>query len=291
MHVVVPKPVSAFRRDAPASGGNGDEAMGIQGLGFNQAIVDFQKKRGNESIAFLLPFLRPEMALADIGCGPGQITAAFCPQVRSVTGLDIEARVIGIARSVVEKQGIANLHFIEGDMLAMPFDDDSLDVVFFHAVLYHQNPDVLRRTLGEARRVLKPGGLLATRDTDTGGNILYPETEGLLLSLDLWQRWYRHASDDATKFGRRQGVILRAHGFQPIWSGASYVNHSATPEIRQESVADARKSLEHIADGLISKGLATAEEVRSATAAWDAWGREPDAVYLRCRCECVACKP
>ncbi|MCA1440450.1 hypothetical protein I6F07_09535 [Ensifer sp. IC4062] len=36
--------------------------------------------------------------------------------------------------------------------------------------------------------VLRPGGLIATRDADVGGNVIYPQTSGIQLFLDLWQR-------------------------------------------------------------------------------------------------------
>jgi hypothetical protein len=109
------------------------------------------------------------------------------------------------------------------------------------------------------------------------------------MSLDLWTRWYEHA-DDTIRFGRRQGSILRAHGFTPIWSGASFVNHSADAATRRETVADAKRSLEGLRHELIAKGLAKDSEIQQALAAWDEWGSNPDAVYLRCRCECVARK-
>lgn len=160
--------------------------------------------------------------------------------------------------------------------------------MFFHAVLYHQTRETLVRTLAEARRVLKPGGLVATRDADVGGDVLHPEIDGVRLALELWQRWYQHDDTEALRFGRRQGSILRAHGFTPVWAGASYVNHSADAAGRSEAVADARRSLFGLGPQLVGKGLATDDEVRAALAGWEAWGRDPDAVYFRCRCECVA---
>jgi hypothetical protein len=78
----------------------------------------------------------------------------------------------------------------------------------------------------------------------------------LQLSLDLWNRWYQHADAESVRFGRRQGAVLRAHGFTPVWSGASFVNHSADAATRRETVADAKRSLEALRHDLIDKGLA-----------------------------------
>jgi hypothetical protein len=84
--------------------------------------------------------------------------------------------------------------------------------------------------------------------------------------------------------------VLRTHGFTPIWSGASYVNHSADAAARCEAVADAKQSLKDLRRGLIDKGLTEDAEIDGAIAAWETWGSNPDAMYLRCRCECVARK-
>ncbi|MBR1091457.1 class I SAM-dependent methyltransferase [Bradyrhizobium manausense] len=257
----------------------------------DSSITAFQQKRGGEAAAFFAPFLAPGMRLLDIGCGPGTITAALAEIVGTAMGVDIEPNAIAAARQLAAQSGATNLSFVEADMTALPFEDAAFDAVFFHAVLYHQGPAALTRTLAEARRVLKPGGMLGTRDADVGGNVLYPELDGVRLALELWQRWYEHDDPDALRFGRRQSAILRAHGFTPIWGGASYVNHSADSVSRAEAVSDARRSLLGLGPQLVSKSLATADEIETALAGWDAWGCNPDAVYFRCRCECVARRP
>jgi SAM-dependent methyltransferase len=256
----------------------------------NHAILDFQRKRGEDSVAFVLPFLHETMKILDVGCGPGTITAALAKATRSAVGIDISAKAVAAARAMAADARLPNVGFIRGTMTALPFDEARFDAMFFHAVLYHLDAATLAATLSEARRVLKPGGILATRDADIGGNLLHPETPGLLLALYLWARWYEHADAGALRFGRRQGAILRAHGFVPTWSGASFVNHSADERTRRESVTDAAGSLQGMSADLIARGLATREEIAQALTAWEAWGRDPDSVYLRCRCECVARK-
>jgi SAM-dependent methyltransferase len=262
----------------------------MQTLRHDSSVVEFQQRRGGDSAAFFVPFLKADMALLDAGCGPGTITAALAGFVGRAVGVDLEPNAIAAANRLAAGSGPTNLAFVEADITALPFEDGSFDAVFFHAVLYHQGRASLTKILAEARRVLKPGGLLATRDADVGGNILHPQLDGVRLALDLWQRWYEHDDPAALHFGRRQGSVLRAHGFTPVWTGASYVNHSADAASRQEAVADARRSLLGLGPQLIGKGLATDHDIQAALAGWDAWGADPDAVYFRCRCECVARK-
>lgn len=232
----------------------------------DSSIVAFQQKRGGDCAAFLVPFLTSDMILLDVGCGPGTITAALAGIVGRAVGVDIEPKAIAAAHQLAQTTGLTNMAFVEADMAALPFENGTFDAVFFHAVLYHQSEAVLTRTLAEARRVLRRGGFVATRDADVGGNILYPELDGVRLALDLWQRWYEHEDGEALRFGRRQGSILRAHGFTPVWAGASYVNHSADAESRSEAVADARRSLLGLGPQLAGKGLATNDEIEVALA-------------------------
>jgi ubiquinone/menaquinone biosynthesis C-methylase UbiE len=154
----------------------------------NSAIVDFQSKRGASSAAFFLPFLDQNMTLLDIGCGPGTITVALATTVKSAIGIDRDSQAITRANQLSSSQDDAALRFIAADMTSLPFKDGEVDAVFFHAVRYHLAPTDLSRALGEARRVLRPGGLIGVRDSDTGGNILFPESAGLLQSLNLWNR-------------------------------------------------------------------------------------------------------
>jgi ubiquinone/menaquinone biosynthesis C-methylase UbiE len=256
----------------------------------SSTVLDFLGKRGESSAAFFFAFLTPEMTLLDIGCGPGAVTAVLAGRVKRTIGIDIESNAIARARRCAAQAGKTSIEFIEADMTSLPFGDNAFDAVFAHGVLYHLDAVTLTRTLGEARRVLRPGGAIGIRDSDTGGDILHPESEGLLRTLDLWMKWYGHADSDSVRFGRRQSAVLRAHGFTPVWSGASYVNHSADAAARCEAVADAQQSLEDLRRGLTARGLANDDEIDAAIAAWDAWGRDPDGMYLRCRCECVARK-
>ncbi len=265
--------------------------MGVQGLSHNNAIVDFQRKRGLESTRYFLPYLTKDMDLLDIGCGPGSITNILAQNAKSVIGIDIDGETIRSAQAIAERENITNLRFMHASMLALPFEDNSFDAVTFHAVLYHLDQATLDAALREAFRVLKPGGIIGTRDSDVGGDVIYPELPDIILSLNLWQRWYGHSSTDKPRFGRRQGQVLRAHGFEPLWSGASFHNHSPDPETRRQSALDAKANMIGLSDDLVSNGLATQDEIQRAVAAWDEWSSEPDCVYLRCRCECVARKP
>lgn len=92
--------------------------------------------------------------ILDVGCGPGRDSRYFVDQGYVVTGLDLSAELLRIAREAVPEAA-----FVEADMLAMPFDNDSFDGVWASASLLHLTHNDIVIALQEIYRVLVPGGV------------------------------------------------------------------------------------------------------------------------------------
>jgi SAM-dependent methyltransferase len=92
--------------------------------------------------------------LLDVGCGAGRFCRIAADRGARISGFDATTPLVEIAR-----QRIRGADLRVGDMEALPWPDDSFDVVtgfnsfFFAADLVH--------ALGEARRVSRPGGQVA----------------------------------------------------------------------------------------------------------------------------------
>jgi SAM-dependent methyltransferase len=94
-------------------------------------------------------------SVLDVGCGAGVDLARFAKGGAEVTGVDLAASAIDLARANFEQQGLAG-RFEVADGEQLPFPDNSFDFVFAHGVVqYTANP---ARLVEECRRVLKPGG-------------------------------------------------------------------------------------------------------------------------------------
>jgi demethylmenaquinone methyltransferase/2-methoxy-6-polyprenyl-1,4-benzoquinol methylase len=97
--------------------------------------------------------IRPEDAVLDACCGTGDLAIAGARLGGQVTGLDFSERMLERARHKAPE-----LEWVEGDLLALPFDDGSFDAATVGFGV--RNVDDLERALAELRRVLRPGGRL-----------------------------------------------------------------------------------------------------------------------------------
>jgi SAM-dependent methyltransferase len=91
----------------------------------------------------------------DVGCGAGTDLVRFARAGAIVSGVDLSAAAIGLARRNVEQQGLeADLR--EADAAHLPYPDNTFDLVFAHGIVQYA-PDPAG-VIEECRRVLKPGG-------------------------------------------------------------------------------------------------------------------------------------
>ncbi len=105
------------------------------------------------------------MQVLEVGCGSGAITTFVARAVGNkgkVHALDIQPKMLQQLENKLsqpENQDITNIKLIENSAYDLPFDDNSLDLVFMITVL-GEIPDQ-NKALQEIKRVLKPGGILA----------------------------------------------------------------------------------------------------------------------------------
>ena len=90
----------------------------------------------------------------DVGCGAGFLSNDLALRGRDVTGIDVAADALAVARA---HDASGRVRYIEGNALALPFEDGSFEAVCAMDLLEHL--DSPARAIAEASRVLVPGGL------------------------------------------------------------------------------------------------------------------------------------
>ena len=98
--------------------------------------------------------VQPGDRVLDACCGTGDLALAAEREGGVVTGVDFSPRMLERARKKSE-----TVTWVEGDLLALPFGDDSFDAATVGFGV--RNVSDLDAALAELRRVLRPGGRLA----------------------------------------------------------------------------------------------------------------------------------
>lgn len=94
--------------------------------------------------------------LLEIGCGMGYDSLEFLKRGVRVTATDLTPNAVALTRRHFEIEGVQAEDVCTANALNLPYDDDTFDAVWANGVL-HATGDTAR-AIGEARRVLKPGG-------------------------------------------------------------------------------------------------------------------------------------
>jgi ubiquinone/menaquinone biosynthesis C-methylase UbiE len=172
--------------------------------------------------------IRSGHRVLDVGCGTGSLAMlirARCPGAE-VVGIDPDPKALAIARAKAERAG-ETIEWQQGFADALPFEDASFDRVVSSLVFHHLPPEVVRATIPELRRVLKPAGSVWVLDLGHGG------THGL---HGLMARFASHQHGDEDMAGELP-TLMEAAGLRdaevvtssPSILGSMVLTHAQAP--------------------------------------------------------------
>lgn len=216
------------------------------------------RRRADRWAAFLLPHLRPEMRVLDLGCGPGSITTGLGG---SVVGLDI---------SPLPVEGVP---VVGGDGSALPFAEASFDAIHLNAVLQHVAD--AGAVLREARRVAAPGAVIGVGDADWGSRIMHPD-DPLIARGQQIQEEVREAGD--VRVGRQLRGLLATAGFERVElavEGRVVGSQLAAGQMAAFEAGwfEAPEAVAHVTE----VGVSDVEEMAAIASAWRRWAADPAA--------------
>lgn len=245
--------------------------------GHHESVLRSHRWRTAEnSAAHLLPHVSSGSSVLDVGCGPGTITADLATLVTPgrVTALEQTAEALDLARAEITRRGLTTVDFAVGDVHALDFPDDAFDVVHAHQVLQHVADPVA--ALREMRRVTRPGGIVAVRDSDYAGFVWFPQLPELDEWMNLYQRVARGNGGEPDA-GRRLLSWARAAGLTDV-TATSSTWCFATPEDRTwwgTMWADRVRQSE-MARTALRTGAADEADLARISGAWRRWAEAED---------------
>ena len=161
----------------------------------------------------------------EIGAGTGYFSLNLLRRgwLDEAVATDVSARMLETLAGTAERLGLSSsIDTVVCDAEALPFENDSFDIVFGHAVLHHIPH--LERAFAEFRRVLRPGGVVAFAGEPSayGDRLaLLPKRAALALA-PLWRRLVRarpHVGEGPVPWGKDEEARLEGrvdvHAFTP----------------------------------------------------------------------------
>jgi ubiquinone/menaquinone biosynthesis C-methylase UbiE len=148
--------------DAPTTTGSVIRTGGIHGArlyDFIGRILSFGRDKAIREQLIALASPAAAENVLDVGCGTGTLALAVKSRIGSgeVHGIDASPEMIEVANEKAVKAGV-QVDFRIALIEAIPFADDSFDLVTSSLMLHHLPDDLKAAGLREIRRVLKPGG-------------------------------------------------------------------------------------------------------------------------------------
>ncbi|HKI66116.1 MAG TPA: class I SAM-dependent methyltransferase [Solirubrobacterales bacterium] len=125
----------------------------------------------------------------EIGCGTGYFSLNLLQMgtIERLTATDISPGMLRRLAATAESLGL-EVETVATEAEQLPFEDESFDLVFGHAVLHHI-PD-LERALAEFKRVLRPGGAIAFcgEPSRYGDRLAAAPKRAGMLAAPAWRR-------------------------------------------------------------------------------------------------------
>lgn len=156
--------------------------------------------------------LKPGEVVLDLGSGGGidvLLSAKRVGPTGKAYGLDMTDEMLALAEENKRKSGMTNVEFLRGEIENIPLPDNSVDVIISNCVInLSADKD---RVLGEAFRVLKPGGRFAVSDVVTKGDI----PADIRRSVELWVGCIAGALEEDEYLGKLTGAGFIEASIEP----------------------------------------------------------------------------
>jgi SAM-dependent methyltransferase len=242
------------------------------------------------SAAYLVPHLRDDQQLLDVGTGPGTITVDLAERLSHglVVGIDNADTAVAATAALGRDRGVNNLTVAASDVYALGFRDDAFDVVHAHQVLQHLADPV--RALREMARVCAPGGVLAAREADYAAMTWYPAAGELTRWLELYRQVAR-VNGGEPDAGRRLTSWASAAGLRQVEATASAWCFASPEDLTWWTQTWADRILRSdFSRQAVARGLSDRAELSRLSDGWLRWGQQPNAWFSVLHGE-IICRP
>lgn len=186
----------------------------------------------------------------DLGCGVGHLSFALAPALAKVVAADASPGMLEVVEKAAAQRGFSHIETVQTMVESLPFADASFDVVATRYSAHHWGD--VPAALSEARRVLKPGGVLLVIDVLGYEN---PLVDTHFQTIELL-RDTSHVRDYAETEWQRMladaGFTIEGTQAWPVrLEFSSWVERMRTPELNVQAI----RALQNVAPKQVHEAL------------------------------------
>jgi len=120
------------------------------------------RRYSKQIVDFILNKVIPntDKAGLDVGCGTGNYTFPIAEKFGKTIGIDLNEKILEVAREKAKKHGKKFVDFIKADAVATPFEPESFDAIWSVSTIHYLKGRRQWHFLKECHRILKIGGII-----------------------------------------------------------------------------------------------------------------------------------
>lgn len=158
--------------------------MNVEKRDFDSAAASWDEHPGRVKVAADVAravvrevALTSDMAVMDFGCGTGLVSIALQPFVRSVTGVDSSAGMLGVFEAKIARLGLGNVRTQYCDLARGDTLSGRYDLVLSAMTLHHVKE--IEPLFDQFARITAPGGCLCIADLDPDDGQFHDDDTGV----------------------------------------------------------------------------------------------------------------
>lgn len=236
---------------------------------FDDAATFMRTRTVENANRILVELLRPGMAVLDVGCANGSITADIARLV-SPDGyaVGVDSNVSLILDAAEEHNHVSNVSFVPGDIYVLPFNEQFDLVSVARTLQWCRHPG---HALAQCIQSVKPGGTVVALDYDHAKVQWSPPIPKVFGSFyKAYLRWRIDSGFNpsmATKLPR----LMEEHGLLDVTVSPQHETYVRGKPGFEENLQLWRIVLDKRGDHLVQSGYLRAKVFREAAESYERW--------------------
>lgn len=215
------------------------QSFSVQAEAFENKKMNFSKQEYLDYTLMNVHVSKMDNVL-EVAAGTCVCGRALAPFVSTVTCIDATPAMLEVGKREAMKQGMQNVSFVEGYVEALPFKEETFDVVITRLSFHHFTE--VERPFSEMDRVLKKGGKLVIIDMEAVEETLRTTEDKIEMMRDFSHVKNRSKAEFVTLYEKYGYVLKKVESTEIPVVLSSWMKLTNTPEETQRKISGLMKA-------------------------------------------------